>query len=67
RWRGGARAFGGELMDYRRYLINHEVGHTLGRWHRGCPAPKARAPVMMQQTKGVGECKPNPWPRTDEA
>ena len=67
RWRGGAPSFGNDLMEYRRYLINHEVGHTLGRRHRDCPAPKARAPVMMQQTKGVGDCAPNPWPRTDEA
>lgn len=62
RWINGADAYAGDLPNYRRYLISHEVGHALGNAHQECPAPGAMAPVMMQQTKGIGECLANPWP-----
>ena len=62
RWLRGAPAYGNDLAGYRRYVVNHEVGHVLGRGHQQCPARGALAPVMVQQTKGVGACRPNPWP-----
>jgi hypothetical protein len=62
RWLRGAAAYDGELEDYRRYVVNHEVGHALGHDHAGCPGRGRPAPVMMQQTKGVGACRAQPWP-----
>jgi hypothetical protein len=67
RWQNGAGSFGDDLAAYRAYLVNHEVGHFLGRAHRSCPSPGALAPVMMQQTKGVDECRANPWPLPSES
>jgi Protein of unknown function (DUF3152) len=67
RWVRGAVAFNGNLAAYRNYVINHEVGHGLGRGHEGCKKAGTLAPVMMQQTlgvvtPGVGACRANPWP-----
>ena len=62
RWVRGAAAYGRDTAAYRRYLVNHEFGHVLGRPHVGCPGRGAPAPVMMQQTKGLAGCRPNPWP-----
>lgn len=67
RWETGAEDFGDDMNTYRRYLVNHEVGHFLGKAHLPCPGPGQLAPVMMQQTKSVGECLPNGWPTTDES
>lgn len=53
RWFRGAQSFGGDLDGYRKYVINHEIGHFLGRGHEPCPADGAPAPVMMQQTFSV--------------
>jgi hypothetical protein len=66
RWVQGARSYGGDLASYRVYLVNHEVGHALGHGHRGCPGAGLPAPVMMQQTKSIGGCRPNPWPLPSE-
>ncbi|HEY6740707.1 MAG TPA: DUF3152 domain-containing protein, partial [Actinopolymorphaceae bacterium] len=62
RWAVGVPDFGGDVDTYRSYLVNHEVGHALGEGHSECTTPGGPAPVMMQQTKGVGRCRPNPWP-----
>jgi hypothetical protein len=65
RWRRGVRGYR-NLADYRRYMVNHEVGHGLGHGHTSCPGRGRRAPVMLQQSKGLDGCRPGPWPRRTE-
>jgi Protein of unknown function (DUF3152) len=66
RWLLGADSYGSDLTNYRRYLVNHEFGHALGKHHVDCPGPGRLAPVMMQQTKGLGACRRNPWPQASQ-
>ena len=65
RWNTGVVPFHADLTIYRQYLVNHEVGHGLGHGHVFCPRPGALAPVMMQQTGGIGACVANGWPYPD--
>jgi hypothetical protein len=51
------------LTVYRQYVVNHEVGHELGRQHQGCPKRGGPAPVMVQQTLTLRGCVAYAWPR----
>ncbi|GAA1502326.1 DUF3152 domain-containing protein [Nocardioides humi] len=69
RWRGASPAWNRadrSLRDYRHMVVNHETGHWLGYGHASCPRRGAPAPVMMQQSKGTGGCRFNPWPTPAE-
>lgn len=66
RWFEGSPTLGMSVKRYRQLLVNHEVGHLLGHGHVGCPAPGAKAPVMMQQSLNLGGCRPNPRPLKSE-
>lgn len=69
RWKRASPAwtdYGRSRRDYRHLVVNHEAGHWLGRAHLGCPGPGRLAPVMMQQSMGLGGCKANPWPTRSE-
>lgn len=69
RWRAATPTWdknSGTLRDYRYMVVNHETGHWLGRGHVGCGGKGQLAPVMQQQSKGLGGCTINPWPKKSE-
>jgi hypothetical protein len=66
RWGTGIEDYAGDIASYREYMLNHEVGHRLGRGHTACPGPGQPAPVMMQQTYGLDGCRANAWPLAGE-
>lgn len=59
RWTRGAPPSKLVLKDYRQYMVTHEMGHILGYDHVNCPGRGEPAPLMMQQTLGIGTCRPN--------
>jgi hypothetical protein len=59
RWFKGARPSKLDLRSYRQYMVTHEIGHILGYDHTRCPGRGVPAPIMVQQTLGIGPCKPN--------
>lgn len=58
RWLHGSAASKLSLEEYRQYMVSHEMGHSLGHEHAKCPG-HGPAPIMMQQTLGIGSCSPN--------
>jgi len=62
RWETAVEHWTASLELYRRYVVNHEMGHYLGQRHEDCPGDGQRAPLMMQQTKSLEACLPNGWP-----
>lgn len=68
RWREATESWDSTVLEYRTYLVNHEVGHLIGQRHPTprCPTPGAPAAVMEQQTKSLEGCTGNGWPRAWE-
>lgn len=59
RWFRGSKKSGLDLENYRQYMVSHEMGHILEKEHVKCPGKGQPAPVMLQQTLGIGKCIPN--------
>ena len=59
RWAQGAPPSKLSLKSYRQYMVTHEMGHILGYDHVKCPGDGMPAPLMLQQTLGIGTCRPN--------
>lgn len=53
------------VMEYRVYLVLHECGHGLGLGHARRPT-SGRAPIMIQQSRGLGPLQKNLWPLDSE-
>lgn len=66
RWRAGSPSLSIPLMQYRAMIVNHEIGHALGFDHWQCYGHGVTAPVMQQQSLGLGGLVPNAWPTEAE-
>jgi len=62
RWKSGTQTYSGNLAGYRTYLVNHAIGHLLGKNHAKCGGSGKKAPVTMQQSVDLNGCDANPWP-----
>ena len=59
RWFNGSSKSKLPLINYRQYMVSHEMGHILGHKHEKCSHKGYPAPIMMQQTLGIANCSPN--------
>ena len=58
-WNVVPRNFRGTLTTYRKYLVQHELGHALFHvWDHDEEPLHGTCPVMMQQSKGTSTCTP---------
>ena len=63
-WTAGYPAYGADVTGARQYLLNHLVGHLMGRDEVTCTAGRAEV-MSMQEAALVPECEVNPWPFPD--
>lgn len=63
KWKVGSSKSKLSLHEYRCYQILHECGHIIGKGHLKIKDFKSgtKAPIMIQQTLGIGDLKPNCW------
>ena len=51
-WNYGVAISKLSIPEYRKYVINHEIGHAIGYDHRKC-YNNEKCPIMYQMTKGI--------------
>jgi hypothetical protein len=51
-WNYGVKQSGLSIPNYKKYVINHEIGHAIGYDHKKCYSNQ-NCPIMYQMTKGV--------------
>ncbi len=66
RWQRGVPHWPDSRRNYRRMLVNHEMGHRIGHGDRNCPERGTKAPVMQQQSISLQGCRANWWPTSSE-
>lgn len=59
-WIQGLGPFAEDRTSSRVFLLNHGLGHVLGRADTTCT--KGVADVMVDQRELAEKCSPNPWP-----
>lgn len=62
-WAAGIPTFGEDRPASREWLVNHGVGHVLGKPEETCR--RGVANVMADQRELADRCTPNPWPLPD--
>ena len=60
RWLLGADAYGSDLTNYRRYLVNHEFGHYLGYRPRALSRPRRAGAGDDAADQGSGRLPEEP-------
>jgi hypothetical protein len=65
RWSTGS-PYWRSRRPYLNYLVNHEVGHSLGHGHRFCGGRGRLAPIMQQGTGPTAPCRHAQWPQRFE-
>ncbi|NTV40246.1 MAG: DUF3152 domain-containing protein [Demequinaceae bacterium] len=63
-WTAGFPAFGDDYAGSRAYLVNHQIGHLLGRDDVACAGGPADIMVVQEAVLPEG-CVANPWPNPD--
>lgn len=63
-WTAGFAAFAADYEGSRTYLINHRIGHLMGREDVICEGGRADIMVVQEAELPAG-CEANPWPNPD--
>jgi hypothetical protein len=70
RWMGASSAYKARnvsVEDYRKMVVNHEVGHFLGHDHDlSCGRASGLGPIMIDKAEHLGSCQPTYWPLPNE-